>query len=73
VSLRGVCGALCIHTAPTEISTRKGVNFRIHRCLRVPQLFLYPSSFTYAIYFMMAFVLEVIYILLSHICLSCLA
>jgi hypothetical protein len=66
-------GALCLHTAPTEISTRKGVNFGIHRCLRVPRLFLYPSSFTYAIYSVIAFVLEVIYILLSHSFLSCLA
>jgi hypothetical protein len=31
VSLRGVWGALCLHTAPTEISTRKGVNFGIYR------------------------------------------
>jgi hypothetical protein len=73
LSLRGVWGALCLHTAPTEISTHKGVNFGIHRCVRVPRLFLYPSSFTYAIYFMIAFVLEDIYILLSHSCLSCLA
>jgi hypothetical protein len=73
VSLRGVWGALCLHTALTEISTRKGVNFGIHRCLRVPRLFLYASSFTYAIYFVIAFVLEVTYILLSHCCLSCLA
>jgi hypothetical protein len=73
VSLRAVWGALCLHTAPTEISTRKGVNFGIYHCLHVPRLFLYPSSFTYAIYFAIAFVLEVIYILLSHSCLSCLA
>jgi hypothetical protein len=73
VSLRSVSGALCLHTAPTEISTREGVNFGIHHRLRVPQLFLYPNSFTYASYFMIGFVLEVIYILLSHTCLSCLA
>jgi hypothetical protein len=73
VSLRGVWGALCLHTAPTEISTRKGVNFGIHHRLYVPQLFLYPSSFTFTIFFVIAFVLEVIYILLSHSCLSCLA
>jgi hypothetical protein len=66
VSLRGVWGALCLYTAPTEISTRKGVNFGIHRCHHVPQLFLYPSSFTYAIYFVIAFVLEV-YISCYHI------
>jgi hypothetical protein len=66
VSLCGVWGALCLHTAPTEISTRKGVNFGIHHCLRVPRLFLYPSSFTYPIYFVIAFVLEV-YISCYHI------
>jgi hypothetical protein len=56
VSLHGVWRALCLHTAPTE-----SVNFGTHRCLCVPQLFLYLSSFTYAIYFVIAFVLEVIY------------
>jgi hypothetical protein len=65
VSLCGVWGALYLHTAPTEISTRKGVNFGIHCCLRVPRLFIYPSSFTYAIYFLIAFMLEVIYIYLA--------
>jgi hypothetical protein len=64
VSLRGVWGALCLHTALTEISTRKSVNLGIHHRLRVPRLFLYPSSFTYAIYFVIAIVLEVINILL---------
>jgi hypothetical protein len=73
VSLRAAWGALCIHTAPTEISIRKGVNFGIHHRLRVPRLFIYLSSFTYAIYFVIAIVLEVLYILLSHSCLSCLA
>jgi hypothetical protein len=73
VSLRGVWGSLSLHTAPTEISTRKDVNFGIHRCFRVPRLFLYPSSFTYEIYFVIAFMLEVIYILLSHSFLSCLS
>jgi hypothetical protein len=67
VNLRGVWGALCLHTTPTEISTRKGVNFGIHHCLCAPRLFLYPSSFTYAIYFVIAFVLEVIYISCYHI------
>jgi hypothetical protein len=62
VSLRGVWGALCLHIAPTKISTRKGVNFGIHDCLHVPRLFLYPSSFTYAIYFVKAFVLDFIYL-----------
>jgi hypothetical protein len=27
VSLRGAWGALCLHTVPTDIITRKGVNF----------------------------------------------
>jgi hypothetical protein len=66
VSLRGVWGALCLHTAPIEISTRKGVNFGINHCLRMPRLFVYPSSFTYAIYFVIAFMLEV-YISCYHI------
>jgi hypothetical protein len=73
VSLRAVWGALCLHTAPTEISNRKGVNFGIHHRLHVPWLFLYLSSFTYAIYFVISILIEVIYILLSHSCLSCLA
>jgi hypothetical protein len=30
VSLHGVWGALCLHTTPMEISTRKGMNFGIH-------------------------------------------
>jgi hypothetical protein len=51
VNLRGIWGALCLHTALTEISTHNGVNFGIHHCLCVPRLFLYLSSFTYAIYF----------------------
>jgi hypothetical protein len=54
VSLCGVWAALCLHTAPTEISTRKGVNFEIHHRLRMSQLFLYPSFFTYEIYFVIA-------------------
>jgi hypothetical protein len=56
-----------------ENSICKGVNFGIHHRLHVPRLFLYPSSFTYAIYFVIAIVLGVLYILLSHSCLSCLA
>jgi hypothetical protein len=65
VSLRGVWGALCIHTAPTEISTRKGVNFRIHNCLYASRLFIYLISVTYAIYFVITFVLEVIYLAIT--------
>jgi hypothetical protein len=64
-SLRGFWGALCLHTAPTEISTRKGVNFGIHHRLHMPRLFLYPTSFTYAIYFVIASVLEVIYLAIT--------
>jgi hypothetical protein len=68
VSLRGIWRALCLHTAPTEIYIHKGVNFGMHHRLCVPQLFIYPNSFTYAIYFVIAFVLEVIYHkLLVHI------
>jgi hypothetical protein len=65
VSLRGVWGASCLHTAPMDISIRKDVNFRIQRCLRVPRLFLYPSSFTYAIYFVISIMLEVIYLIIT--------
>jgi hypothetical protein len=56
------CGwsALCLHTAPTESSTHKGVNFGIHHGLRVPQLFVNPSSFTYALYIMIVFVFNVL-------------
>jgi hypothetical protein len=73
VSLCGVWGALCLHNALTEISICKGVNFAIHHRLCVPRLFIYLSSFTYAIYFVIAIMLEVLYILISHSCLSCLA
>jgi hypothetical protein len=45
LSLCGIWGALCLHTPPTDISTRKVVIFRIHCCLCVPRLFLYPRSF----------------------------
>ena len=37
-------GDLVPHTAPTESSTRKSVNLGINHRLRVPRLFLYPSS-----------------------------
>jgi hypothetical protein len=65
VSLCGVWGALCLHTAPTEISICKGVNFGIHHHLHMPLLFLYTSSFTFAIYFVIAFELEVIYLAIT--------
>ena len=38
VALVASWGALCLYTALTEISIRKGVNFGIHRRLRVPRL-----------------------------------
>ena len=40
VALVASWGALCLHTALTEISIRKGVNFGIHHRLRVPRLSL---------------------------------
>jgi hypothetical protein len=55
-------GSLVLHTTPKEISICMGMNFGIHHRLYVPLLFLYPRSFTYAIYFVIAFVLEVIYL-----------
>ena len=59
--------ALCLHTAPTESSTRKGVNFGIHRRLLVHRLLLNPSSFTYALYIVIAFVLDVLYLVCYHL------
>jgi hypothetical protein len=57
---------LCLHTtAPTESSTHRGVNFRIHRRLRVPQLLLNPISFTYALYLEIAFMLDVSYLTIT--------
>jgi hypothetical protein len=43
VSHYEIQGVLCLCTTPTKSSTHKGVNFGIPRCLRVTQLFLYPS------------------------------
>jgi hypothetical protein len=65
VSLRGIWAALCLHTAPKDICIHKGVNFGIHRCIRVPRLFLFLCSFTYEIYFVIAFVFEVIYLAIT--------
>jgi hypothetical protein len=59
--------ALCLHTAPIESSTRKYVNFGIHRRLCVPRLLPNPSSFTYAPYIMIAFMLDVLYIDCYHL------
>ena len=65
MSLRGVWGALCLHTTPTESSIRKGVNFGIHRRLRVPSVIPILELFTNALYFVIAFVLEVIYLAIT--------
>ncbi len=56
---------LCLHTAPTESSTHKSVNFGIHRRLRVTSVIPIPELFTYALYFVIAFVLEVIYLAIT--------
>jgi hypothetical protein len=69
VALVAYWSVLFLHTAPTESSIRKGVNFGIHRCLLVYRLLLNPSSFTYAFYIVIAFALDV----LSPCYLSCLA
>ena len=67
VALVAFWSALCLHTAPTESSTRKGVNFRIHRRLLVHRLLLNPSFFTYALYIVIAFMLDVLYIVCYHL------
>ena len=59
--------ALCLHTAPTESITRKGVNFGIHRRLLVHRLLLNPSSFTYALYIMISIMLDVLYLACYHL------
>ena len=73
VSLLWRSGALSHRTSPTEISTRKSLNFRINHRLPRASVISILELFTYAIYFVIAFVLEVIYILLSHSCLYYLA
>ena len=60
VALVASWGASCLHTSPTEISIRKGVNFGIHHCLHVPR-YLLPEPFTYALYFVIAILFIVIY------------
>jgi hypothetical protein len=72
VALVAYCSALCLHTTSTESSTRKDVNFRIHRHLRVFRLLLNASSFTYALYIVVAFVFDVLYIDFYHL-VACLA
>ena len=44
-----------------------GVNFGIHRRLLVHRLLLNPSSFTYALYIVIAFVLDVLYLVCYHL------
>ena len=65
VSLLWRSGALSNRTSPTEISTRKSVNFGLHRCLRVTSVIPIPELFTYALYFVIAIVLEVIYLAIT--------
>jgi hypothetical protein len=67
VSRCGVWGALCLHYAPTESSIRKGVKFKIYRCLHVPRLSFYLRFFTYSIYFVIDFAhLAITYLLVFH-------
>jgi hypothetical protein len=40
----GCLGCFGLHTAPTDSSIHKSVNFGIHCCFCVPRLFLCPSS-----------------------------
>ena len=65
-------GSFGLHTAPMESSFFCEVNFGIHRRPRASVISI-PGLFTYALYIVIAFVLEVIFILLSHCCLFCLA
>jgi hypothetical protein len=58
-------GCFGLHTTPRGSSTCKSVNFRIHRRLHMPQLFLFPRSLIYALYFVIDFVLEVIYLAIT--------
>jgi hypothetical protein len=59
VSLHGVWGALCLHNAPTKINIHKGVKTSVSPRASV---IIYPRFFTYAIYFVIAFVLKVTYL-----------
>jgi hypothetical protein len=60
-----IWSTLCLHPVPTESSTRKGVNFNIYHRLRMVWLFFNPRSFTYAFYFVIAFVFEVLYLAIT--------
>ena len=44
-----------------------GVNYGKHRRLLVHRLLLNPSSFTYALYIVIAFVLDVLYLVCYHL------
>ena len=61
----GVREALSHRTSPTEISTRKSVNFGINHRLPRASIISIPKLFTYALYFVIAFVLEVIYLAIA--------
>jgi hypothetical protein len=51
-----------LHAAPTKSSTRKSVNFGIYRYLRATSVIPIPNLFTYVLYFVITFMLEVIYL-----------
>ena len=65
VSLLWRSGALSHRTSPTEISTRKSVNFGLNLRLPCDSVISIPELFTYALYFVIAFVLEVIYLAIT--------
>jgi hypothetical protein len=53
--------------APTESSTHKSVNFGIHRRLRVTSVIPIPEIFTCTLYFVIAFMLEVLYLSITFL------
>ena len=64
------CGAreaLSHRTSPMEISTRKSVNFGIKSSSPRVSVISIPELFTYALYFVIAFVLEVIYLAITSV------
>ena len=67
VALVAHWSALCLHTTPDGDVAPLGVNFGIHRRLLVHRLLLNPSSFTYALYIVIAFVLDVLYLVCYHL------
>jgi hypothetical protein len=58
---------LCLHTAPMESSTCKSVNFGVHRRLRVTLVISIPKLFTYVLYFVIVFVLDIIYLVVTQL------